>query len=87
MAAKLTIEQSEALHQSGDSLPMVDPKTERIYLLVDQSVHQQAMEALQRQRDDDMAAIQQGIDDMEAGRVMTLEESKARTEAALAKLK
>ena len=87
MAAKLTMEQSDALHQHGDSLPLVDPRTERIYVLVDQSVHQQAMAALQRQRDDDITAIQRGIDDMEAGRVMTLEESKARTTAALAQFK
>lgn len=87
MATKLTIEQSDALHQHGDSLPLVDPRTEKVYILVDQSVHQQAMAALRRQRRDDMTAIQQGIDDMEAGQVMTLEESKARTTAALAQFR
>jgi predicted transcriptional regulator len=45
------------------------------------------MAALRRQRQDDMTAIQQGIDDMEAGQVMTLEESKARTTAALAQFR
>lgn len=87
MATKLTTEQSDALHQSGESLPLVDPKTEKVYVLVDQSIHQQAMAALEHQREADMTAIRQGIADMEAGRVMTLEESQARTEAALAQLK
>jgi len=44
------------------------------------------MEALQQQQSEDEAAIQQGIDDMEAGRGMTIEESQARTMAALARL-
>jgi len=87
MAAKLTNEQSDALHQSGDSLPLVDPKTEKVYVLVDQTVHLRAMAALHQQQKEDMSAIQRGIDDMEGGRVMTLEESKARTEDALAQLK
>lgn len=85
MTAKLTNEQSDALQQSGETLPLIDPKTEKVYVLVDQSTHQQAMEALRRQQDEDLTAIQQGIDDMEAGRVMSLEESKARTDAALAR--
>ena len=86
MAAKLTTEQSDALHQSGDSLPLVDPKTEKVYVLVDQSIHQQAMAALQQQREVDMAAIRRGLADADAGRTMTLEESEARTDAALARL-
>lgn len=86
MKAQLTIEQSEALNQSDDPLSLVDPRTDRIYVLVDQAVHQQAMDALQRQRDEDTAAIQQGLDDMHAGRGMSLEESRARTSEALARL-
>lgn len=42
MKAQLTTEQSEALNQSGDPLPFVDPSTHRVYVLVDQYVHQQA---------------------------------------------
>ncbi len=86
MKAQLTIEQSDAINQSDDPLALVDPRTHRVYVLVDQGVHQQAMEALRRQRDDDAAAIQQGLDDMHAGRGMTLEESHARTGEALARL-
>ncbi len=86
MNKQLTTEQSDALRQSGDPLSLVDPRTHRIYVLVDQDVHQQAMDALQRQRDEDAAAIQQGLDDMHAGRGMSLDESRARTSEALARL-
>lgn len=34
---------------------------------------------------DHLAAIQEGIDDMNAGRTMTIEESKRRTDEALAR--
>ena len=54
-----------------------------MYLLVDESVHQQAMDALQRQRDEDAAVIQQGLGDMHTGRGMSLDESRARTLDAL----
>ena len=54
--------------------------------IVDQCVHQQAMDALQRQRDEDVAAIQQGLEDMHAGRGMSLDESRARALDALARL-
>jgi len=74
------------MNQSGDPLSLVDPRTHRVYVLVDQGVHQQAMDALRRQRDDDAAAIQRGLDDMHAGRGMSLEESRARTGEALAQL-
>jgi len=74
------------MNQSGDPLSLVDPRTHKVYVLVDQGVHQQAMDALRRQRDDDAAAIQQGLDDMHAGRGMSLEESRARTGEALGRL-
>ena len=86
MKAQLTTEQSEALNQSGGPLSLVDPKTHRVYVLVDQCVHQHAMEALQRQRDEDEAAIRQGLDDMHTGRGMPLDESRARTSEALARM-
>lgn len=79
MIAKLTAEQSDALHQSDKSLSLIDPKTEKVYVLVDQTIHVRAMEAL-KQQEEAVAAIRRGI----AGRVMTLEESQTRTEAALA---
>ena len=75
MTPKLNQELSEALHASESPLSVVDPTTNRIYILVDHDTHQQAMAALQRQRD--VAAIQRGIDDMEAGRGRPLEEVDA----------
>jgi len=41
---------------------------------------------LQRQRDEDEAAVQQGLDDMRAGRGMSLNESRAQTSESLARL-
>ncbi len=75
MTPKLTNEQSEALHQAGDEMPILDPSTNKLYVVVEQSVHEQAKAALQRQQKEDLLAIQQGIDDMQAGRVMPLEEA------------
>ncbi len=86
MKAQLTIEQFDAMNQSGDALSLVDPRTHRVYVLVHQCVHQSAMYTLRRQRDDDAAAIQQGLDDMHAGRGMSLEESRAGTDEALSRL-
>ena len=83
---ELTTQQSEAIQQSATPLSLVDPKTAKVYVLVEESVHERAMAALQRQNDD-CAAIQEGLDDMVAGRLMTLEESRARTEAALSAVK
>lgn len=86
MKSQLTTEQSDALNRSGDPLSLVEPRTHKVDVLVDQSVYQQAMAALQRQRDEDALAIQQGLDDMHAGRGMLLDESRARTCEALARL-
>ena len=86
MKAQLTTAQSDAVNQSDDPLSLVDPRTHRVYVLVDQRIHQQGMDALQRQRGEDVAAIEQGLDDMHAGRGMSLDESRARTLDALARL-
>ena len=86
MKAQLTTEQSDALNRGVEPLYLVDPGTHRVYVLVDQHLHQQAMDALQRQRDEDVAAIRQGLDDMQTGRGMSLDESRARTREALAHL-
>ena len=78
MIQKLTSEQADALHAVGDEpLPIVDPTTNKIYYVVDPNV----IAAMNEQSD--LKAIGRGIADMEAGRSMTLEESKRRTEAAL----
>lgn len=67
MTPKLNQELSDALHASENPLSVIDPSTNRVYVLVDYDTHQQAMAALERQRS--VASIQQGIDDMEAGRM------------------
>lgn len=74
MTAKLTKELAAALHATGESeLEVVDPDTQRLYLVVDAEVHRQAMEALRRQQDRD--AIAQGISEMEAGEGISLDEA------------
>lgn len=85
MKMLLTNEQSDALQQSGEPLPIVDPRTQRVYVLVDQVTHDQAMDALKRQQLEDEAAIREGLEDAKNGRVMTIEESRTRTLAALAR--
>ena len=75
MTAKLSKELAEALHASGDeSLEVVDPDSNRIYVLVEGDVHRQAMNALRRQRDRD--AIAQGIAEMEAGEGIPIDEAR-----------
>ena len=75
MTPKLTNEQSQALHEAGDELPILDPSTNKFYVVIEQAVHEQAKAALQRQQSDDLAAIKEGIEDMKAGRVTPLDEA------------
>ena len=78
----LTPDQTEALHAAGDQpLPVVDPTTNTLYVLVDQKTHEQAMQALEEQRSH--ASIRAGIADMEAGRTMSIEEARQRTEQVI----
>jgi predicted transcriptional regulator len=78
MTPKLTSEQREALDRSNGPVLVEDGETRRQYYLVDASTFQ----SLQQQ--DDLAAIREGIADMEAGRVVTLDELDARIRARLA---
>ena len=73
MKASLSDEQRRALDQQPDGIEVEDTRTQKVYFLTDAEVHRRAMKALQRQEDHD--AIQAGIDDMEAGRTMPLEEA------------
>ena len=66
MIAKLTKELVSALHAAGvEGLPVVDPETNRIYMIVDEDTHRRAMIALRAQQDRE--AIAQGLSQMEAG--------------------
>ena len=77
MTPKLTPEQREALSHGDGPVPVEDGETKRVYFLVDELT----INALQQQ--EDLSAIRAGIGDMEAGRVVSLEELDARIRARL----
>lgn len=77
MTPKLTAEQREALSHYDGPVPVEDVENNRVYFLVDEST----VKVLQQVKD--LAAIREGIADMEAGRVVTLEELDARIRARL----
>ena len=75
MTAKLTKDQIAALHATGENeLEVVDPETQRTYFVVDAHVHRQAMDALRLQQD--RKAIAQGIEEMEAGEGISVDEAR-----------
>lgn len=78
MTPRLTNEQSEALHASGDEMQILDPSTNKVYVVVEQSIHQKAKAAMQLRDEEDLAAIQSGIDDVEAGRTTLAAEAHKR---------
>jgi hypothetical protein len=66
MAAKLNKELADALHAAGgEGLEVIDPDTNRVYRIIDEETHREAMLALRAQQDRD--AIAEGIAQMEAG--------------------
>lgn len=82
MSAKLSKELADALHATGEcQLEVVDPDTNRTYIIVDSEVHRRAMEALRRQQDRD--AIAQGIAEMEAGEGISVDEARKFTRERL----
>jgi len=58
---------------NGEAVTVEVPGRDRAYVLVDIETHHQAMEALEHQRN--VAAIQVGIDQMEAGLGRPLDEA------------
>lgn len=77
MIPKLTSEQREALQQGGGPVPVEDDQTHQVYFLVDQSTLEQW------RQNGDREAIRRGIADLEAGRVLTLDELDARIQAKI----
>ncbi len=73
MKAPLTAEQRQALDQHPDGIEVEDEQTQKMYVLIEADLYERAMQSLRRQ--EDLAAIQAGNDDMEAGRVMPLDEA------------
>lgn len=82
----LSNELSRALRATGDNeLEVVDPETQRTYVVVDADLHRQAMVALRRQQDRE--AIAQGIAEMKAGRGIPAEDARrSARERLLARL-
>ena len=76
MKTWLSDEQRRALDQEPGGIEVEDSQTQRMYVLADAEVHHRAMRALKQREDHE--AIQAGIDDMEAGRVVPLEEVDRR---------
>ncbi len=69
MTPEFTREQSDAL-SSESQIEMVDPITGRTFVVIEKTFY--AINHLDR----NLAAIQRGLDDMRAGRGMSLEESR-----------
>ncbi|MBS0262935.1 MAG: hypothetical protein JSS02_13405 [Planctomycetes bacterium] len=76
MRARLTAEQRSAIRRQGGILELEDEETNRLYVIVDSELHHRAMKALEER--DVQQAIQAGIDDLEAGRVVPFAEVDAR---------
>jgi predicted transcriptional regulator len=76
MTAKLSKELSNAL-SGHDQIEAIDPATGRLFILTEKSLyelsHQQQVHA----------AIQRGIEDVESGRTITIDESRRRSDEAL----
>jgi predicted transcriptional regulator len=79
MIAKLTPELREALRQSAGPVALEDEETSEVFYLVDEATLAQA------EQQADRAAIQQGIEDMEAGRVIPLDEVMRRVREPIAR--
>jgi len=77
MIPKLTAEQREALDRNNGPVAVKDEQTNRVYFLVDPST----LDALQRE--EDLAAIREGIADMEAGRTAPLADVMERIRSNL----
>ena len=75
MTPKLSNELSDAMHAGNGELEFVDPANNRTYVVVEQTVLNQAKAVIQRQEQDDLAAINRGLEDVEAGRTMPLDEA------------
>ena len=77
MTAKLNDDlQKEIDAHAGQPVTVEHPGTQKVYVIVDQETHQRAMDALRKQ--EDLDAIQAGIDAMEAGHTIPVAEVDER---------
>ena len=73
MTPRLSEEQRQALAAlEGGPIEVEDEQTHKVYVLVDQDLHRRGMRALEEQ--EDLAAVRQGIEQMEAGLGQPLDE-------------
>ena len=76
MTPKLTEEQRRAVEaQHGRPVAVEDDRTHKVYFIYTDHLHRRAERALQEQ--EDLAAIQEGIEQMEAGLGQPLHEADA----------
>jgi len=75
MTAKLSKELSNALN-GHDQIEAIDPATGRLFVLTEKSLYELSHQHQVH------AAIQRGIEDMEAGRTMSIDESRQRSDEA-----
>jgi hypothetical protein len=66
MLPKLSKELADALHANGpDGLEVIDPETNRVYMIVDGEAYRRTLSALRQRQDRN--AIAEGVAQMEAG--------------------
>lgn len=85
MTPKLPNELASAVDANGQKPVEVEhPNTHATYFVVEGETHRQAMDALRRQRQqEDHDAIQEAIDQMEAGEGIPLEEARKQSRERL----
>ena len=71
MTPKVTDELRQAI-KTGGPVRVEDDQTHKFYVIVDEDLHNQAMQALREQKD--LAAIQAGVEAVEQGRGKPVEE-------------
>lgn len=82
MTPKLSEEQKQALAaRAGRPIEVEDPETHQVFVLMDSDEYERAVAALRKEAD--LASIQRGLDDMEAGRYSSLQEAEARMRSKL----
>jgi len=75
MTTKLPAEIRAAIEQNLKGVRLEDEQTHAVYFVLDEETHCRAMRALQEQ--EDLAAIQRGLDDRAHGREQPLAEVDA----------
>ncbi len=76
MTPKLTDDLQKAVDEhAGQPITVEHPVTHKLYVIVDSDIHERAIAALRQQ--EDIVAIQQGIDAAAEGRESSLEEADA----------